>query len=66
MRKKRLFSILFGFFFLKKKSKKRLKYYFFLTLSVHLEAPICSKRGAMLLGLSCDDVLSHVEWVKDI
>jgi hypothetical protein len=66
MRKKRYFSILFDFFLEWKTSKKKLKYYFFLTLSIHLEAPICSKRGAMLLGLSCDDVLSHVEWVEDI
>ncbi|KAF9592197.1 hypothetical protein IFM89_012773 [Coptis chinensis] len=24
------------------------------------------KRGAKLLGLSCDDVHSHIEWIKDI
>lgn len=29
-------------------------------------APEFSKRGVKLLGLSCDDVLSHVEWIKDI
>ncbi|KDP42006.1 hypothetical protein JCGZ_27024 [Jatropha curcas] len=29
-------------------------------------APEFAKRGAKLLGLSCNDVLSHVEWVKDI
>lgn len=29
-------------------------------------APEFAKRGVKLLGLSCDDVSSHVEWVKDI
>ncbi|KAJ6318098.1 hypothetical protein OIU76_013610 [Salix suchowensis] len=29
-------------------------------------APEFVKRGVKLLGLSCDDVSSHVEWVKDI
>ncbi|KAF2310328.1 hypothetical protein GH714_007802 [Hevea brasiliensis] len=29
-------------------------------------APEFSKRGVKLLGLSCDDVLSHIEWIKDI
>lgn len=25
-----------------------------------------AQRGAKLLGLSCDDIQSHVEWIKDI
>ncbi|XP_021752583.1 1-Cys peroxiredoxin-like [Chenopodium quinoa] len=25
-----------------------------------------SKRGAKLLGLSCDDIASHKEWIKDV
>lgn len=25
-----------------------------------------NKRGVKLLGVSCDDVASHVEWIKDI
>lgn len=25
-----------------------------------------SKRGVKLVGLSCDDVQSHNEWIKDI
>ncbi|GAV71638.1 AhpC-TSA domain-containing protein/1-cysPrx_C domain-containing protein [Cephalotus follicularis] len=25
-----------------------------------------ARRGVKLLGLSCDDLLSHVEWIKDI
>jgi peroxiredoxin len=29
-------------------------------------APEFAKRGVKLLGLSCDDVSSHAEWVKDI
>ncbi|CAN1806264.1 1-Cys peroxiredoxin [Linum perenne] len=29
-------------------------------------APEFEKRGVKLLGLSCDDVLSHVEWIKDV
>ncbi|XP_065863908.1 1-Cys peroxiredoxin [Euphorbia lathyris] len=28
--------------------------------------PEFEKRGVKLLGLSCDDVLSHVEWIKDV
>ncbi|CAL1397530.1 unnamed protein product [Linum trigynum] len=29
-------------------------------------APEFEKRGVKLLGLSCDDVVSHVEWIKDV
>ncbi|KAL5537367.1 hypothetical protein UlMin_045413 [Ulmus minor] len=29
-------------------------------------APEFSKRGVKLLGLSCDDVQSHKDWIKDI
>ncbi|CAN0855148.1 1-Cys peroxiredoxin [Linum grandiflorum] len=29
-------------------------------------APEFEKKGVKLLGLSCDDVLSHVEWIKDV
>jgi 1-Cys peroxiredoxin 6 len=25
-----------------------------------------NKRGVMLLGMSCDDLESHKEWIKDI
>lgn len=29
-------------------------------------APEFAKRGVKLVGLSCDDVQSHLEWIKDI
>lgn len=29
-------------------------------------APEFEKRGVKLLGLSCDDVDSHKEWIKDV
>lgn len=29
-------------------------------------APEFEKRGVKLLGLSCDDVESHNEWIKDV
>lgn len=29
-------------------------------------APEFARRGVKLVGLSCDDVQSHNEWIKDI
>uniref|UniRef100_B3TLK7 Peroxiredoxin n=1 Tax=Elaeis guineensis var. tenera TaxID=51953 RepID=B3TLK7_ELAGV len=33
---------------------------------IALYAEEFDKRGVKLLGVSCDDVVSHVEWIKDI